>query len=275
MARINVEGSLYRGQAFQDLLIKTGSRHTAKGMVLELFETAQEFWYPDRRFIPLDKVKRLGLQPCIDAGLAEVRDGGVYVFGSEDQFAWLFQKQDAGKLSGVKRAQKKSSKKSAPKSNARSTDVNTRSTQPNGTQPPSPSPSPSLTPSLFSSSPPEGNVRSPVGFFIGRYVKAYQKKYGEEARPDLRGEIQGKIKRFLVDTPIERACELIETYCQMQDQWFLTKAHDFDTFIANLSKVGLKLDTGRQITRKDAQMAESRTVWDGLLDEAEDKGGAA
>lgn len=101
-----------------------------------------------------------------------------------------------------------------------------------------------------------GSVRSPAGFFIGRYVKAYQGRYGDRARPDLRGKVQGLIKRFLDDTPIERACGLIETYLSMNDAWFITKAHDFVTFQENLSKVGLKLDTGKSANTTQARAEE-------------------
>jgi len=101
---------------------------------------------------------------------------------------------------------------------------------------------------------------NPVGLFIARYVKAYQARYGAKARPDLRGKTQGQIRDFLDEVPLERACLLIETYCAMNDQWFITKAHDFGTFIANVGKVGLRLDTGRAPTTTEARQAEKTTA---------------
>jgi hypothetical protein len=85
--------------------------------------------------------------------------------------------------------------------------------------------------------------------FIATYVKAYQKTYpakggGPPPRPDLRDKVQGQIKTYLAQVPIDRACELIQVYCQMEDQWFRTKCHDFGSFIENQNKVSLALDTG-------------------------------
>lgn len=80
--------------------------------------------------------------------------------------------------------------------------------------------------------------------FIGRYVQALRKRYGPKARPDLSGKVRGEMLRFLAEEPLERACDLIEAFVQMEDKWFLTKAHDFGTFIANRHKVALALDTG-------------------------------
>mgnify|MGYP003343778758 CR=1 FL=1 len=56
--------------------------------------------------------------------------------------------------------------------------------------------------------------------------------------------MQGQIRRYLAETPIDRACSLIEQFCAMNDSWFSTKGHDFGTFVENLSKVGLALDVG-------------------------------
>lgn len=86
---------------------------------------------------------------------------------------------------------------------------------------------------------------SEVGRFIGTYVKAYQKRYGE-TRPDLSSKIQGQIKSFLKNTSIDRACNLIEVYLQMEVPWFKTKCHDFITFSQNLNPIGIALDTGQE-----------------------------
>jgi len=92
--------------------------------------------------------------------------------------------------------------------------------------------------------------------FIIQYVQAYQARYGAKARPDLRGKTQGGIKRLLGEIPLERACNLIQIYLQMNDQWFLTKAHDFGTFAENLGKVGLALDTGKHTTASEARQVD-------------------
>lgn len=85
-----------------------------------------------------------------------------------------------------------------------------------------------------------------VGKFIAVYVSAVKAKYGPKTRPDLSGKVQGEIKRFLKDTPLDRAMDLIQVFLQMEDPWFKTKCHDFATFISNLQKIGLALDTGQK-----------------------------
>lgn len=276
VARINIETKLWADPRFQDLMIKTGNRHAAKGMVLELFSLAQEYWYPGRKHIPRTAFERSGLGPTIETGLAELKDDGVKCVGSEDAFAWLFEKQEAGKKSAEARKAKfgssipRKTKKPRKKNEATniveqcSNGVEQTRTPTNTHEPPSPSPSPSLSSSSSSCSiysvgsapsAPSPKVRSPVGLFIATYVQAYQARY-PGGRPDLRGKIQGAIKRYVQETQIERACEMIRTYCEMDDRWFLTKAHDFGTFIENLSKVGLKLDTGIQVNQTTARANE-------------------
>ncbi len=83
-----------------------------------------------------------------------------------------------------------------------------------------------------------------TGRFIGTYVRAFQNRYGNKTRPDLGGKTQGQIKSFLKDVPIDRACNLIEVYLQLDTKWFMTKHHDFGTFMNNLNPIGVALDTG-------------------------------
>jgi hypothetical protein len=103
-------------------------------------------------------------------------------------------------------------------------------------------PTPSGAVALAGSDFPEDN---PVGKFIAAYVKAYQARY-DGARPELVGKVQGQIKNFLKQTPLQRACDLIQVYCQMNDRWFETKMHDFTTFLENLNKVSYALKHGTE-----------------------------
>lgn len=297
MARINVETDLWADPRFQELLIRAGDRHKAKGMVLELFTVAQKHWYPDRKLIPIEEIGRAGLEALIDVGLAEIQPHGVYCRGSEEAFAWLFEKQEAGKKSAeVRRAKfgtaqpgkaRVSRRKKTSPNTVRTmfdddrTLFNTARTVPNS--PEALTPSPSLNPSPDPSPNPTQNhevysvggesaeadvteIKNPVGYFIGVYRNAYRRQYGEDANPDVRGKVQGQIKALLKDVPLQRACQLIQTFCGMNDRWFLTKGHDFGTFIENLSKVGLYLDTGRATTSDEAKHAESRDFYQNQMD---------
>jgi hypothetical protein len=264
VARINIEDSLWKDERFQDLMIKTGNRHTAKGMLVELWALAQEYWFPERKLIPLERIHRSGLGLMLEVGLAVDKECGIFAIGTEKAFDWLFQAQERGKASA--KARKKKSGTSQPKSKASQTKSKATDTDRSSS---SYSSSFSLSSSDSSSnSPPGGNAPAeapasadainPRAQFIGIYVKAYQARYGKEARPDLSGKVQGAIGRFLGDDSItfNRACALIQTYCQMSDSWFLTKCHDFETFMGNLGKVGLALDTGKTMTQTAVRQAD-------------------
>jgi len=286
MARINIEDSLWKDERFQDLMIKVGSRHAAKGMVVELWTLAQEYWFPEKKLIPADKIKRAGLDAVVEVGLAEVRESGIFAIGADTAFGWLFQRQDAGKKGGRPSKTGKRPKATAKRPKAAESG---RQAGESGENPLTPSPSLPLFSSSSSGSTsdseynsvgdgaeahPVVEIKNPVGFFIATYVKAYQKRY-PEARPDLTGKIQGKVKTYVGEVPIERACEMIRMYCEMNDPWFLTKCHDFGTFIENLSKVGVALDGGRTLTQAEIrQMDRKQTnlnAWGPVIADAEAK----
>lgn len=106
MARINIEDTLFKDSRFLELVHKFG-RHAALGMVIETFIVAQEFYLnmETKRMIPAKEWKKRKLcNDVIESGLAELREGNlVYIFGSEEHFAWLLQCQEAGQKSAQKR----------------------------------------------------------------------------------------------------------------------------------------------------------------------------
>jgi len=105
MARLNLEPKTWSSYKFQKLLIMIGDRHRAMGIVVDLWALAQAHWFPKRELIPFDEFERAGLpEALIECGLAERTPNGIYAKGAEDQFAWLFQAQEAGKRSGQARS---------------------------------------------------------------------------------------------------------------------------------------------------------------------------
>ncbi len=96
MARLNIETSINRDHAFQELLCKVGDRHRAKGICWELWELAQKYWVPERKLIPESEFKKLGLEVTLEVGLAEKRAGGVYARGTEEQCKGLFRYHTGG-----------------------------------------------------------------------------------------------------------------------------------------------------------------------------------
>ncbi len=127
MARINIEDSLFKENAFINLAIKLGSRRAALGALVEAWILAQRHFLTtvNDRLVPFNEWERESIaSEIIDVGLAERRENGIYLLGSEDQFGWLIQRSEAGKASA-----------SAKKAKKESTTVNDRSTFVNGSQP--------------------------------------------------------------------------------------------------------------------------------------------
>ena len=262
MARINVEDSLFRDNRFLKLTIKTGSAPLALGLVVQAWIVAQKFYLTESQTIPLEEWKSQELSDLlIDVGLAEVLEDGVRMKGIDAQFAWLKQRVESGRKGGqaraIKREQAVASGRLAKSSKSKQTQASYSSSYSSSS---SYSFSNSNSKGTENSSanaegtPSGGPPKNPTGDFISAYVTAYQQRYGESARPHLSGKVQGQIKRYLAETPLERACALVTKYCAMQDQWFATKAHDFGTFVENQAKISLALDTGQDIPQKGGRI---------------------
>jgi hypothetical protein len=86
-------------------------------------------------------------------------------------------------------------------------------------------------------------VQQGMKSFISAYIRAFQARY--DFRPVLTGKELGLIKSLVKSIPVDDACDLIQVYCQMEDQWFEKKYHDIPTFLSNLNKVKHSLKTGR------------------------------
>lgn len=108
MARINIEDTLFKEKSFEKLLIKLGSKRAALGALVEAFILAQK-WYKSTasdRLIPQEEWDREEIaKELVEVGYAEIREKGVYLRGSEDQFGWLIQRQEAGAKGGAKKAE--------------------------------------------------------------------------------------------------------------------------------------------------------------------------
>lgn len=115
MARINVEDSLWSDPRFMDLCLLLGDKFKALGVILVAWKMAQKHWCPDRAPIPAHEWFSAGLgKEMTKVGLAREAQGGIYICGSEEHFAWWFQRQEAGKKSAISR--KKNSGTAQPKS---------------------------------------------------------------------------------------------------------------------------------------------------------------
>lgn len=104
MARINIEDSLFTDPRWQDLLIKTGCKHKALGLITSAWILAQKHWV-QHKSVP-KKTWSKDLDILIEVELAErLNDGSVYVKGSKSAFGWLEQRSNAGKKISEKKVE--------------------------------------------------------------------------------------------------------------------------------------------------------------------------
>lgn len=107
MPRINLEDSLFKDNRFYELMIKTGSYRNALGELMAAWIQAQIYWLPEKKPIPKDVFQQQNLSPfLIESGLAEERPEGIYMRGSEEQFAWWFEGMDQRKRAGQRSAKR-------------------------------------------------------------------------------------------------------------------------------------------------------------------------
>lgn len=106
MARINIEDSLWGESRFMQLCAKLGDARTAIGAVILAWKTAQKFWCPDKKPVPIkDWVEAAIGKEMIEVGLARETNEGIYVCGSEQHFAWWFEKQASARAAGLASAE--------------------------------------------------------------------------------------------------------------------------------------------------------------------------
>lgn len=265
MARINFEERIFKDQGFQDLMIAVQSRIMAKGIVVELFQLAQEFWFPNCLPIPMDRFKAAGLPEILYApgGLAELRDGGVYVRGSKDAFAWLFQKSAAG-----------SAPKKPRKSKRTITGVSTRTVSKSDVNESERLESSLLSSPYSSLSSPSSLLNTPSSSSLDSlsgvaslapdeplsaitktwraYKTAYAQRYGQQ--PAWGPKAAGQLKEFCKQIPETDAPSVAEFYVR----------HPKTIYIESMSSIGLMV---RDATALRTQWLNGKPLTDGMVSE--------
>jgi len=107
MPRINIEDQLYNDMRFKQLELAVGVI-MAQGLIVHAFKMAQQFWCKEGQEKSLIPEKLFNstkeMVTLIDVGLAEIRENGVYICGSEDQFDWVLKSKENGKKGGRPKA---------------------------------------------------------------------------------------------------------------------------------------------------------------------------
>lgn len=260
MARINIEDRIWGDFRFQDLLIKVGSRHAAKGMILELWMLAQEYWFPEKQFIPPEKIKEFGLQLVVEAGLAELRNDGYFAIGSEKAFDWLFQKQEAGRRGGEVAAANRAlaSDKRAKAHVKRKVPSLLSSLSPS-----------SLLSSLSSDSSSSSNSDSiskdlnlpttPPGKSVPTweaYRDSYQKRYGTPPvrNAAINSQLSGLVKRL----GEEEAPYVAEFFLTHNDAFYVKSMHPVGLMLRDAEKLRTEWATGSRMTGAVAREVERK-----------------
>lgn len=106
MPRIAIEEGVWSDPRFQRLLISSGDRHRAVGLLVNLWRLAQKFWLPGRLPIPKQDWADAELgQELIACGFAEEREDGFYARGAESHFQWWFDGIEQRRMAGQRSAE--------------------------------------------------------------------------------------------------------------------------------------------------------------------------
>lgn len=242
LSRINIEDSLFKDDRFFELAMKLGSKTMALGAFMEACILAQKHYLTtdNDRLVPLTEWERNAiLQHVLDAGLAERRDKGIYVSGSDEQFAWLIQRSNAGK------------KLKAPRAKRPLTGVKRKLTEANGSKPltlslpPTLSPSPALVPS----------EPTKVSDFVAAYCTRFKERWG--TNPPIQGKDAGIVGRLAKGMPLAKFEFLLDAFFQMPDSWIQKAKHPIGVFEMKLNEVVVFAESGEFTTQRQAQQADS------------------
>lgn len=269
-ARINFEvGKIHLDHRFLELVIKLGSRRAAYGALMEAFIVAQRYWVPERKRIPISiySDERLATE-LIEVGFAEQNEEGIYIRGSEEQFAWLIQRSKAGsKKTGAKKAPRKQKEISNEEDNLDTP----RSVPLNGMEP--------LYSSLFSlnsntlnseniiagaiendsPTPDESKVANPDGpsptaLTWRSYRAAYEKRYG--AAPPWNAKLGGQLRSFTARVPSAEAPDIAAFYVGHNDSKYTKNMHPVGMLLQDAEKLRTEWVTGLRMTSVKARAGE-------------------
>lgn len=291
ISRINVEASLFTQRAWFELVIKTKSADTALGALVRCWLVAQKFWFPEKKPIPAEVWAKENLNNLIiECGFAEIRDDGIYVRGSSEQFSWLFGKSEGGKASAEARKRRngsaqpgkkprkspKSSKKLEQSSNAVQAlfDVSSNSPEaPTPTPTPTPSPVPVPSPSSdFGKSsepcgpPPETNKTQ---FLIATYCDQFRQRWG--MNPEILPKHAGIARRLAEPFSKAKIERLLEGYFQLPDADLFRNRHPLESIEYKINQIVVFIESGKFTTRLQARQADEAATTNLLLANIERK----
>lgn len=100
--------------------------------------------------------------------------------------------------------------------------------------------------------PKRGNAKSAAVW--ESYASAYRQRYG--INPVRNANVNAILCKLVDDLGQSLACDVVSYYLQNNDAWFIKKAHDLQTLLANLQSVVTQCRTGQTITTASAREKE-------------------
>lgn len=113
---------------------------------------------------------------------------------------------------------------------------------------------------------PPPKVAANAGKLIALYCELWKARYKSPRSPDISAASSKQFKNLLTDFGENRAALLISAYLQMPDSWYVTKKHDVWTLIQNIPSVALFADSGKIISRRDADQLDLAITTQNTLD---------
>lgn len=276
MARINYEDKIEGEPEFR-LLVKLVDKDDdrARGMLMRWFKLAQRA-FKSGGVVSREEINKHELGAMILSGWAVPEGDGFQALGAKKHFAWLKQRADAGHERANGPRDEHGRFTPADHQRTPSGPPADASELPAAHQPLtltlSPAPSlvqlqnkesigalavsesrsvatvsnlPTKEEKAIEKAEEKRRAAAKANSFVGAYVKAYQTRFPGSRPEDLHDpKVRGQIMALAKDYPIERLCELIQVYFQLEAKWFGTKGYDFMTFRNNLQVIGQALDSG-------------------------------
>lgn len=250
MPRINIDDNLYFDPRFKALTKLLNSEEMALGRMVVIFRMAQKYYVDDKKLIPIDIWEMQGFDDVEKVGLAERRENGIYVKGSEQYFDWLIKIKAKSKKGGVKSAairkqkygtaqpktQSENVKDSTISKPHRSVHLNNLRTTPNPLNSLLPLPDIHIDPSTGESSYARARaapVDKDVDNFLNVYCTAMEKHYGK--RPLKTSKLIDLATEIIAEVGLDRSVALAGHFCASNREYYVKRMHSLDVMLADLA----------------------------------------
>jgi len=241
MARLTIEDCWWTDPRRERLGALLNSVESADAAAIRMWRLAQEFWGRGRKPVPKEIFDTLQAAPkLIEAGLARVEEGGVYVKGSSQYIEWLNEKREAGKAGGKKSSQRPRNAKGqltkTPKQNPSTTPSKPKHDQPSGFGSGSGSGSVIQLPTGAGAL--SANAITPVGLWMAAYKRKYEVTY------PLQKQDAGMLTNFARVRKAEEVARLFACYLAIESPFYLREKHPLKFFFSDLAKISHAAQTG-------------------------------